>query len=239
MSQRAFYALLSWLAGTPTVTDIRLYGYKHAVSYRCEECADMCSKLLSALAANRNIAAICLLSFALEAKHLRTLWEGARIHQSLTDISLIQLCQQDFESCLPEKQQHWTEGYYMAADQLQGIVCRNASRITPAVKFVLGKEITAAGALALEDLRDHPRVVEQMRDESHVKDAAAAAMVKRAISDLRNMDVHDYLWPTGVVRKRPAMRLDADSREVHFLDLPLKCWLHIRRYLKIADVASG
>ncbi|KAH6941353.1 hypothetical protein HPB50_016910 [Hyalomma asiaticum] len=119
------------------------------------------------------------------------------------------------------------------------IVRRNASRITPAVKFVLGKEITAAGAMALEDLRDHPRLVEQVRDESLVKDAEAAAMVKRTVSDLRYMDVHAYLWLTGVVRKQPAMHLDANSREVHFLDLPLECWLHIRRYLKIADVASG
>ncbi|KAH6943039.1 hypothetical protein HPB50_014217 [Hyalomma asiaticum] len=239
MSQPAFDALLSWLAGTSALTDIRLDGFTHAVSYRCEECADMCSKLVSALAANRSIAAVCLLSFALEAEHLRTLCEGARIHHSLTEIRLIPPCQQDFQRCLPEKQQHWTEGYHVAAAQLQDVVRRNASRIAPAVEFVLGKEIAAAGAMALEDLRDHPRVVEQVREEAHVKDAEAAVMVKQAVSDLRNMDVHDYLWLTGVVRERPAMRLDAGCRDVHFLGLPLECWLPIRRYLKIADVASS
>ncbi|KAH6924240.1 hypothetical protein HPB50_014140 [Hyalomma asiaticum] len=37
------------------------------------------------------------------------------------------------------------------------------------------------------------------------------------------MDVHDYLWLTGVVRKRPAMRLDADSREKPPLTDRQKC----------------
>ncbi|KAH6943603.1 hypothetical protein HPB50_024790 [Hyalomma asiaticum] len=238
MRQSAFGDLLSWLAQSSTLTDVAIDCFNHADTYRCEECADMCSKLVSAVASNGNITGVTLVSLRLEAEHLNMLCESARMYRRLTEISVLPACV-DFKACVREKQRRWTEGYHAATVQLQYVVHQNASRIGPAVRFVLGRDITAEEAIALEDLYDHPRVLERVRHEARVTNAEAAAMVKRAAAKLRNMNVHYYMWLAGVVKKRQAVRLDRDSQEVHILDLPLECWIHIRRYLKIADVASA
>ncbi|KAH7986878.1 hypothetical protein HPB51_026592 [Rhipicephalus microplus] len=55
---------------------------------------------------------------------------------------------------------------------LQDVVRQNASRMSAAVKYVRG-EITADGARAVEELLDHPQLLERVRDEAGVTDAKA------------------------------------------------------------------
>ncbi|KAL1475326.1 hypothetical protein MTO96_037376 [Rhipicephalus appendiculatus] len=107
-----------------------------------------------------------------------------------------------------------------------------------AVKFVLGEE-TGAGASAIEELHDHQRLPERVRDDGGLTFAEAEEKVKLTASRVRSIDVHDFLWLTGVVRERRATRLDPNAQGLHILDLPYVYWSYIRAYLKIADVVSG
>ncbi|KAL3238751.1 hypothetical protein MRX96_021785 [Rhipicephalus microplus] len=81
--------------------------------------------------------------------------------------------------------------------------------MSAAVKYVRGK-ITADGARAVEELLDHPQLLERVRDEAGVTDAKAKEMVKKAGKSSSTS------W---------TCRMD--------------CWLHIRQFLKLKDVASG
>ncbi|KAL3238757.1 hypothetical protein MRX96_021790 [Rhipicephalus microplus] len=161
--------------------------------------------------------------------HLGTLCNAAHEHQSLTAVK--------FRSSYKKWMEPWVE-FMDAFVRLQDAVCQNASRMSAAVKYVRGK-ITADGARAVEELLDHPQLLERVRDEARVTDAKAKEMVKDAGKSVRNMDIHRFLRLTGVVSQRRASRHDTNAKEFHILDLPMDCWLHIRQFLKLKDVASS
>ncbi|KAL1475327.1 hypothetical protein MTO96_037377 [Rhipicephalus appendiculatus] len=223
---------LTWLAESSALTHVTVVAF----SDMCISCADVCDQVVSALAKNSSIVKLGLVQFQLEAAHLEALCRNAREHRSLTEVVLTPTYTTLDECCIPYFNRI-SEDFCAAALQLRDVVRQNASWMNAAVKYVLG-DISADGASAVDELLVHPRLVERVRDEGRVTDAKAREMVKLAVSRVRNMDVHDFLWLTGVVNQGQASRLDHDSQELHILDLPTDCWLHLRQFLKINDVVS-
>ncbi|KAH8037585.1 hypothetical protein HPB51_015019 [Rhipicephalus microplus] len=225
----AFENVLMLLAESSALTDVCIDFYDHSLEFLCGGCANVFDRVVSALATNPRITVMELPFFPLETTHLDTLCNSAREHRSLTVVQ--------FRSCYREWKQPSAD-FQAAVTRLQDVVRQNASRMNAAVEYVRG-EITADGARAVEELLDHPQLLERVRDEAGVTDARAEEMVKDAGKSVRNMDIHRFLWVTGVVSRRQASRHDPDAKEFHILDLPVDCWLHIRQFLKLKDVASG
>ncbi|XP_075724165.1 uncharacterized protein LOC142766826 [Rhipicephalus microplus] len=227
--QPALEKVLLLLAKSSALTHVVINVYNHSSWHLCGQCVDLFDRVVSALATNPRITEMWLPFFPLESTHLDTLCDSACEHRSLTAVK--------FRS----HYKRWSQpsaDFSAAVMRLQDAVRQNASRMNAAVEYVRG-EITADGARAVEELLDHPQLLERVRDEAGVTDAKAKEMVKDAGKSVRNMDIHRFLWLTGVVSRRQASRHDPDAKEFHILDLPVDCWLHIRQFLKLKDVASG
>ncbi|KAL1475328.1 hypothetical protein MTO96_037378 [Rhipicephalus appendiculatus] len=224
-----FEDLLTWLAESSTLTHVDISVYYSLCGYRCSGCAELSDRVVSALATNPSITEVKLPFFMLETAQIDTLCNSAREHRSLIAVK--------FHSRYLEWRQPSAD-FQEAVMRLQDIVRQNTARFAAAVKYVTG-EITGAGARAVEVLHNHPWLLEQVRDAAEVTEEEARELAERAFWTVCHGDVHDFMWSTGVVRERQATPSDPDAQRLHILDLPLLCWLHVRRYLKLEDVASG
>ncbi|KAH7956797.1 hypothetical protein HPB52_012791 [Rhipicephalus sanguineus] len=218
-----------WLAESSELTHVTVAAESHTSA----DCANMRDRVVAALANNSSIARLRLVEFKLKTAQLNMLCQNAREHRSLSEFVLTPACAISSQNCNGR-----SEVFRVALLQLQNVVSQNASRMSAAVKFVLGED-SGDGARAIEELRDHPWLPERVRDDAGLTDAEAQKKVKLAVNRVRNLNVHEFLWLTGVVRERRATPLDPDARGLHILEVPLVCWLYIRRYVNIADVASG
>ncbi|KAH6945645.1 hypothetical protein HPB50_009394 [Hyalomma asiaticum] len=224
----------TWLAESSTLTYVQIFAVNHPGKDTCDMCAELCAKVVSAIAKNTGIVTLTLTFFKLGSEHIDMFCHCANEHRSLTEVTLTPYCPR-LQACPIAKCSELSEEFRVAALKLQDIVRENASRIPAAAKFVLGEE-TRDGACAVEEMSNHPQLVEQVRHDGDVSNADAQVMVKRTVSTLRNCDVHKYMRLAGVVRGQQLTPLDPNVQQ-HILTLPLDCWLHIRRYLKIADVS--
>lgn len=233
MRQPAFGALLDWLAQSSTLTHMKVVACKHGGTERlCGCCDDMYHSVVEALSKNANIASIGLYGVSVQSKHLHMLLRCARKHRNLIEISLDAACKDadTWNLCSSSGM----NVYVTVMRKLQKIMLRNAARISAAAMFVLGED-TRKGARLIESLHDHPRLLELVRKGACASEAEAQAMAQRAMRSVQSCSLCDYMTLTGVVKEN-VERLDPDSKEVHLVDLPNDCWLHVRRYLKIAHV---
>ncbi|KAK8782791.1 hypothetical protein V5799_015869 [Amblyomma americanum] len=116
-------------------------------------------------------------------------------------------------------------------DHIQKVLARNNALPIPAAMFVTGLNVDKRGAEALELLGPDPVVVSKVREMLSMGEIEAEEATRRKLSDLDDMNA--FMRAAGVVREsvvcdgRPS--LDA---------LPFFCWLHLRRYLRVADVVD-
>nr|XP_054925414.1 uncharacterized protein LOC129384219 [Dermacentor andersoni] len=117
----------------------------------------------------------------------------------------------------------------------QDIVRRNCSLVERATRFVLGDHDPYC-ARAFEILSDHPVLVDSVRARAPLRgEAEAAAMVSGVQQCLAHSDVHKYMRVTGVVKQRVECNARHDGG-MQLGQLNYDSWIHIRRYLKVADV---
>ncbi|XP_070379922.1 uncharacterized protein [Dermacentor albipictus] len=117
----------------------------------------------------------------------------------------------------------------------QDIVRRNCSLVERATRFVLGDHDPYC-ARAFVILSEHPVLVDNVRARASLGgEAEAAAMVSGARQCLAHSDVHEYMRVTGAVKKRVECNARHDCG-MQLDQLNYDCWIHIRRYLKVADV---
>ncbi|XP_037571961.1 uncharacterized protein LOC119454018 [Dermacentor silvarum] len=119
----------------------------------------------------------------------------------------------------------------------QEIVRRNCSLIERATRFVLGDHDPYC-ARAVEFVSEHPKLVDNVRREAALSDEAeAVALIRGAVRRLCLADVHEFMRLTGVVQERVVCHAREDGA-TQFDKLSHDCWLHIRRYLTVADVVE-
>ncbi|KAK8768674.1 hypothetical protein V5799_014861 [Amblyomma americanum] len=115
-------------------------------------------------------------------------------------------------------------------DRIQGVLARNYALPFRAAWFATGRTVDKRGAEALELLGPEPVVVSKVREMLSVGQYEAEDATRRKLYDLDDMNA---MRAAGVVREsvvcvcRPG--LDA---------LQFFCWLHLRQYLRVADVAD-
>ncbi|KAH7949797.1 hypothetical protein HPB49_015400 [Dermacentor silvarum] len=119
----------------------------------------------------------------------------------------------------------------------QEIVRRNCSLIERATRFVLGDHDPYC-ARAVEFVSEHPKLVDNVRREAALSgEAEAVALIRGAVRRLCLADVHEFMRLTGVVQERVVCHAREDG-VTQFDKLNHECWLHIRRYLIVADVVE-
>ncbi|KAL3246956.1 hypothetical protein MRX96_057310 [Rhipicephalus microplus] len=168
--------LLTWLGESPALTHVTVFVHCNF----CNDCGDLFDSVVSALAKNSSIVKLELIQLHLHTGHLDALCQSAREYRSLAEVILTPTYTRVDGDRLHRFNRPSIE-FRDAALKLLDTVRRNASRMSAAVKYVLG-DITAEGASAVEELLLHPMLLERVRDDGEVTDAKAEAMVKLAVS---------------------------------------------------------
>nr|XP_054923636.1 uncharacterized protein LOC129383292 [Dermacentor andersoni] len=100
---------------------------------------------------------------------------------------------------------------------------------------MLGQEDGLEGYSSIELMHDHPRLLEMVSEGADVTKADAKEMISSALLRVRLLSLDEFMRMTGVVQETVECLADPGARR-QLSDLNLDCWLHIRRFLKIADV---
>ncbi|KAH7944597.1 hypothetical protein HPB52_021812 [Rhipicephalus sanguineus] len=119
----------------------------------------------------------------------------------------------------------------------QDIVRRNRSLVDRGTRFVLGDHDPYC-ARAVELVSRHPKLVKNVRREAKMSsEGEALAKIASALRLPCLTDIHEFMKLTGVVKERVVCNAQQDGRWQ--LDkLYHDCWLHVRQYLKVADVVE-
>ncbi|KAH7964556.1 hypothetical protein HPB51_027207 [Rhipicephalus microplus] len=205
------------------------------------------SSLMRALASNTNLQKLTL-SLTLSKMDCHRLAIAALRIPTLSDLSLVD-CGYGVNECFtPLFAQRMTSNYNLLHVELpecrmyhteniivQDVTRRNCGLIARALRFVLGDRDPLC-ASALERVCGHAKLVELVEDRAVVETTEAIAMIKRALNSIRGLQ--EYMTLSGVV-KNSVQSLRQRDGETNLVDLNEYCWLHIRQYLTLEDVAKA
>nr|XP_050029955.1 uncharacterized protein LOC126525994 [Dermacentor andersoni] len=118
---------------------------------------------------------------------------------------------------------------------LREITARNNNNVSAATRYVLGDWKCDDGARVLELLHDHPSLVRNVRRKAELGTVEADARIARALKRVRRCDLDEYMRLAGVVKRRVVCTKQKGVR-LQIADINEYCWLHLRLYLKVADV---
>ncbi|KAH6943119.1 hypothetical protein HPB50_016023 [Hyalomma asiaticum] len=118
---------------------------------------------------------------------------------------------------------------------IRKIPARNRSYVSAAARYVLGSECDD-GAKVLEVVHDHPWLVNEVRRRARVGTAQAKAKIASAMKRVRTCDIDEYMRLAGVVKAKVEC---AKAAGVQIANMDEYCWIHIRSFLKIADVVGA
>ncbi|KAH7950004.1 hypothetical protein HPB49_018246 [Dermacentor silvarum] len=113
---------------------------------------------------------------------------------------------------------------------------RNRSLVARATRFGFDDDRSIYCASAIEFVSRHPKLAETLQDKAAVGERRAKEMIRRALDSLSGLDA--YMTAVRVVKDRveccprPAAGIQLDQ-------LNHDCWLHVRQYLKVADVLQA
>ncbi|KAH8023380.1 hypothetical protein HPB51_013218 [Rhipicephalus microplus] len=119
---------------------------------------------------------------------------------------------------------------------IQNVATRNAALLEKAARFVAGDSSQKSDAEAFEAVASSPLLLRRVQVVKGVGKCEAVEMVRRAVWNLRDMD--GFMTITGVVIKSVMCEESRDGR-ARLDSLPADCWLAIRQYLSVTDVAMA
>ncbi|XP_049523116.1 uncharacterized protein LOC125945408 [Dermacentor silvarum] len=212
-----------------------------------QEQRDVQSELVSALAANLNLVRVCVRGAQLSDYDFAVLADGANKSISITDFTATPGCTSTsmpdaMDRTEPKCRFFMIESFTGASDandialaDILHATRRNASAVSAAAQFVLGEQDTLEGADAVELMHGHPRLLEMVIEGADVTKAEAQKMISSALLRVRHCSLDEFMAMAGVVKDRVACLRHPDARR-QLADIDHDSWLHIRSYLKIADV---
>ncbi|KAL1482928.1 hypothetical protein MTO96_013341 [Rhipicephalus appendiculatus] len=118
------------------------------------------------------------------------------------------------------------------------ITARNSNDVSAAARYVLGKRRSDGGARVIEELHDHPWLVRKVRRLAEVGVGEAKAQIASSLKRVRNSDMDEFMRLAGVVKRRVQSVEGEGPVGVQMADIHEYCWLHIRSFLKVSDVAG-
>ncbi|XP_070377021.1 uncharacterized protein [Dermacentor albipictus] len=243
--RRVFSALAACIRASSTLTDIDInFGY--FITRLTKENREVQSELVGALASNLNLVSVNVKGVLLSDDDFKWLAHGASKSLRLTEFAMTPACilrdghgavHGPVSSCSVHRAEAWTgvSTKNIALADILEATRRNASAILAAAKFVFGEEDGLEAARSIELMHDHPRLLEMVSEGADVTKAAAKEMIRSALLRVGHLSLDEFMRMTGVVKETAKCLADPGARR-QLSDLNLDCWLHIRRFLKIADV---
>ncbi|XP_077523821.1 uncharacterized protein LOC144134890 [Amblyomma americanum] len=117
---------------------------------------------------------------------------------------------------------------------IRNVTARNCSLVARAARFVMGDH-SDYNAQAIELVSGHASVLNTVQESAGVEAGQAKEMIRRALRLQCLTGLDEYMKLTGVVKRRvECVRRPCDARQLDELDY--ECWLHIRKFLIVADV---
>ncbi|KAL1466637.1 hypothetical protein MTO96_042600 [Rhipicephalus appendiculatus] len=129
-----------------------------------------------------------------------------------------------------------TEGRDDEMKVLVEVARRNRSLVSRAARFVLGDNRSLYCASAIEFVSRHPRLVEILMDKAAVSQGRTREMIRRALDRISGLDA--FMTTVRVVKNKVEC-LRPPSGGIQLDQLNHDCWLHVRQYLKVADVRQA
>ncbi|XP_075559442.1 uncharacterized protein LOC142590958 [Dermacentor variabilis] len=244
---RSVFSALATCIRTPsTLTDVNInLGFVCNRRIKQEE-RDVQAELLRALASNVKLVRVNLKGVSLSDDDFKWLAHGVSKSLRLTEFAMTPACifttghgeVYGQSSCSV----HWIEAWTgesikknIALADILETTRRNASAVLAAAQFVLGQEDGVEGYSSIELMHDHPRLLEMVSEGADVTKAEAKEMISSALLRVGLLSLDEFMRMTGVVQETAECLADPGARR-QLSDLNLDCWLHVRRFLKIADV---
>nr|XP_054923645.1 uncharacterized protein LOC129383299 [Dermacentor andersoni] len=241
-----FSALAACIRAPSTLTDVNInFGYVFARLRK--ENREVQSELVRALASNLNLVRVNVKGVLLSDDDFKWLAHGASKSLRLTEFTMTPACTSSagrgevygpVSSCSVHRAEAGTgvstKKNIALADILE-TTRRNASAVLAAAQFVFGEEDGLEAARSIELMHDHPRLLEMVSEGADVTKGDAKEMISSALLRVGLLSLDEFMRMTGVVKER-AQCLAHPAARRQLSDLNLDCWLHIRRFLKIADV---
>lgn len=240
----AFSALAACLRGPSALTDVDIDLGSRWTEVVEEERRGVEAELVSSLASNTNLARLSLRGALLSSNDLNLLADGARKSRYLTDFCLNPACisgDVNGGSCTWHAAERLnTVPVYtnIVLATMQDIMRHNIALVEAAVKYVLSEGETDTGARVVEVMRSHPRFLELVLEATGGSKTKAKMMIRRALQRVRRISLHEFMRLAGVVREK-VQCLDSLGAGTQLCHLSVDCWLHIRSFLKIADVVQA
>lgn len=123
-----------------------------------------------------------------------------------------------------------TKSYYFAKD----VVRRNHDLVTRAAYGATGSHSRKCME-ALELVAKNPALIEKISELQTVGEQEAEHIVRNALGTVSGLD--EYMRASDVVKTRVTCQSD-DDHTLHLDDLDEYSWLHVRRFLRLADVLA-
>ncbi|KAH7961937.1 hypothetical protein HPB52_013618 [Rhipicephalus sanguineus] len=194
-----------------------------------EDCAK--ARLVKALCSNESLEKICLKNLGLKRDELEAFANWVASSRRLHTNSEERSCEYKH---LPRCLSRSLVDNYMALDTATDYGCSSEDAVAQAARFTNGHHDTGL-FLAFELMARHPLLVERVQEMSSVSVDEAASMIRRSHMLRMHTELHGFMRIAGVVWHQMQCLEHTDGR-VQLDSLNEYCWLHIRQYLKVADV---
>ncbi|XP_070381051.1 uncharacterized protein [Dermacentor albipictus] len=242
-----YSALAAYIRGSTALTEVEIELIPTPILWKSPELREAEGELVSAVASNTKLVRVNLKGLKLSYDDLKVLARGDSRSLSLTEFAATSAWMfyerraKQVRSCPV----HETEAFLEASDPKDGaladimeVAWKNASAVSDAADFVLGEQDGVEGARALELMRDHPRLLERVMEDADATKAEAKKRIRSALVRVRSSSIDESMTMTGVVKEAVQCLSHPGARRLQLADIGHDCWLHIRSFLKIADVVS-
>ncbi|KAH7950444.1 hypothetical protein HPB49_024122 [Dermacentor silvarum] len=240
-------ALAACIKGSSALIDVNIHLSQDDTLLTKQEHRVVQAELVSALAFNLKLVRIRVTGVLLSDDDFSVLADSAKKSTSIIDLTLTPGCvfsamhdamYRQVRSCRVHKAESFTgasDAKNIALADILESTRKNASAVLDAAQFVLGEQDGVEGARAIELMYDHPHVFQMVREAADVSKAEAKKMISRARLRVRCCSLDEFMRMAGVVKERVEC-LGHPGTRLQLVDIGDDCWLHIRNFLKIADV---
>ncbi|XP_065297012.1 uncharacterized protein [Dermacentor albipictus] len=244
-NRSVFSALAACIRAPSALTGVSI-DIDYVTTHPRKEDRDVQTELVRALASNLKLVTVNVKGLLLSNDDFKWLAHGTKKSLRLTELAMTPACNitawhgkssaAEYSSSVPGVKA-WTgiSIENIALAEILETTRRNASAVLAAAMFVLGEEDGLEGARSIELTHDHPQLLEMVREGADVSKADAKKMISSALLRVRLLSLDEFMRMTGVVKETAQCFADPGARR-QLSDMNVDCWLHIRRFLKIADV---
>nr|XP_037276617.1 uncharacterized protein LOC119169691 [Rhipicephalus microplus] len=235
--------ITDYIAGTSILRElsIEFIGAQSLVVDRSER------RLVQAMSLNKSIRNLTLTGLRFDETDTQILVDMVHLSRTLCELSFYPRDYKSTASLIQKLSPNVSSNYMLLRIELRRCpelndhlftiketVRRNSSLVTRAAHFVTGNRSRYCGTAA-ELVHAHPGLVEKVQELASISESEATSRIKASMKNLSEMD--DFMCVVGVVRDSVTCQRREDGAK-QLVDVSRDCWLHIRQYLKVADILA-